>query len=54
MAINVLGCTIDSSELSSTRDVNVANAITRGIIERSFADENTPIGILSHLMQMAT
>ena len=43
MAINILGCLVDSAEVETTKSPEIANAITRGIIERSFADENTPI-----------
>lgn len=42
MAINILGSPIESSEIANNPP-DIANAITRGIIERSFADENTPI-----------
>ena len=43
MAINILGCPIESGEVEAVKSPEIANAITRGIIERSFADENTPI-----------
>lgn len=43
VAVNILGSPIDAFEYESTKDVDIADAITRGIIERSFADENTPI-----------
>lgn len=43
VAINILGCPVESGEVETVKSTEIANAITRGIIERSFADENTPI-----------
>jgi len=43
VAVNVLGTPVESTEYQTTKDPDLASAITRGIIERSYADENTPI-----------
>ncbi|KAJ3334438.1 hypothetical protein HDU91_002733, partial [Kappamyces sp. JEL0680] len=43
VAINVLGSVLEPSELAGTIDAPLSSAITRGIIERSFADDHTPM-----------